>query len=144
MHQQAQTFSLPSCFISSLSGQLAEIVSPCVETAPVSPTNSLYALSKSYQTWYAAFSQQWERTDTQMCNNYFSSLKCLHINAPLLCVSFSKGSLIIKWEELLPIKCSFRLHTCQRLHTMIEWLKISKHWRSTQVLQLMQNHHEEL
>lgn len=74
MQQQARTLSLPSCLTSSLSGQLAELVSPCVETAPESPTNSLYALSKSYQTSCAAFSQLWKLTNTQMCIlfNYFN------------------------------------------------------------------------
>lgn len=66
MQKQAQTFSLPSCLISSLSGQLAESVSPCVETAPESPTNSFYALSKSYQTSCAGFSQQWKLPREQM------------------------------------------------------------------------------
>lgn len=40
-------------FFLSLSGQLAESMSPCVETAPKSPTNSPSDLSKSYQTSYA-------------------------------------------------------------------------------------------
>lgn len=33
---------------------------------------------------------------------------------------------------------------CPRLHTMIEWLKITKYWLSPQAIQLMQNNHEEL
>lgn len=72
MQQQAQTLSLPSCLISSLSGQLAESVSPCVETAPESPTNSLCALSKSYQTSCAVFSQQWKLPRAQMLIHYFN------------------------------------------------------------------------
>lgn len=52
--------------ILSLSGQLAESVSLCVETAPESPTNSLYALGKSHQTLHTRLCQMWKLPNSLM------------------------------------------------------------------------------